>query len=78
MTHGGALIVFELSVRICGALITSGCHMERVADFTTAAICNAAGRVMVLTPGVSGYKCKLETRNIPMHIGNSFNSGNPF
>jgi hypothetical protein len=73
MTHG-ALIVFELSVRICGALITSGCHMERVSDFTTAAICNAAGRVMVLTPGVSGYKCKLQTREYQYRTG----VGNPF
>jgi len=73
MTHG-ALIVFELSLRVCGALITQTCHMERVSDFTTEAICNTAGHVMLLYPGVSGYKCKLEVREYQYRTG----IGNPF
>jgi hypothetical protein len=76
MTHG-AIIVFELSLRLCGALVTQSCHMERVADFSSEAVCRAAGRIMLIYPGVSGFKCKLETREFPtLHIGNPYNSGN--
>ena len=73
MTHG-AIIVFSLSIRICGAAITESCHMEHIADFTTEAICRTAGHVMILSPGVSGYKCKLETREYQYRTG----VGNPF
>lgn len=73
MTHA-AIIVFTLSVRICGAHITESCHFERVSDFSSEPLCRAAGRIMLIYPHVSGYKCKLETREYQYRTG----IGNPF
>ena len=70
----GPVIVFALTVRVCGSLITDTCHYERVADFSTEAVCRAAGRLMVLYPSVFGFHCKIETREYQYRTG----VGNPF
>ena len=72
MTH--PIIVFALTVRVCGLGIHDGCHHEHIADYTLEALCHAAGAVMMMYPQVNGYKCVIDTREYQYRSG----TGNPF
>jgi hypothetical protein len=69
-----AIIMFSLSVRVCGSLITETCHYEHVSSFTSEPLCRAAGRIMSVYPTVFGFKCRLETHPYQYRTG----TGNPF
>jgi len=74
MTTLGTIIVFQLSIRICGALVNQTCHWEKTADFSSEPVCRASGALMLMYPGVAGFKCKLETREYQYRtgVGNAF------
>ena len=71
---GGGIIVFALSVRVCGSLITQTCHHEYIADFPSETHCRSAGDMLQVYPNVMGYHCRVETREYQFRpwIGNPF------
>ena len=68
------VIVFALTVRVCGLSVNAACHHEHIANFTTEPFCQAAGTIMLMYPRVNGYRCVIDTREYQFRPG----VGNPF